>query len=67
MAIRFKKIEILISEDEEEFLRTIHKDLQIKHGQAGGFLEDAIRALDNNPQVIITDVNREQLQKSLKK
>jgi len=67
MARRFKKIEILISEDEENFLRTIYKDLQIKHGKAGGFLEDTINALDNNHQVIVTDVNREQLRRSLKK
>jgi len=67
MAIRFKKIEILISEDEEEFLRTIAEDMRIKHGKVQGFLEDTISALDSNHQVIVTDVNREQLRRSLKK
>ena len=61
MAIRFKKIEILISEGEEGFLRSLNEDMRIKHGIVEGFLEDTIDALDNNYQVIVTDVNRKQL------
>ena len=57
MALRFKKIEILISEKDEEFLRDIYKDLSGKHGKVDTFLADTIDALDNDCKVIITDVD----------
>ena len=63
MALRFKKIEILISEKEEEFLRKIHEDTTRKCGRVDSFLEDTIDALDNDHQVIITDVDPRQLKK----
>jgi len=66
MALRFKKIEILVSEKEEGFLRTIHKDLSEKHGRVDSFLADTIDALDNDHKVIITDVNPRQLKKEKK-
>ena len=57
MALRFKKIEILISERDEKFLRDIYKDLTGKHGKVDTFLADTIDALDNDCKVIITDVD----------
>ena len=66
MALRFKKIEILVSESEEEFLRVLHKDVSAKHGNVGSFLSDTIDALDNDHKVIITDVNPRQLKKEKK-
>jgi hypothetical protein len=66
MALRFKKIEILIGEQEEEFLRTLHKDMRIKHGDVDSFLSDTINALDNDHQVIITDVDPRLLKKEKK-
>ena len=66
MALRFKKIEILISEKEEAFLRSIHEDMTKKHGRVDNFLEDTIDALDNDHQVIITDVDPRLLKKEKK-
>ena len=66
MALRFKKIEILISEKDEKFLRDIHESLNGKHGRVDGFLEDTIDALNNDHKVIITDVNPKQLKKEKK-
>jgi|TARA_Y100000296_G_scaffold35753_1_gene41437 hypothetical protein len=66
MALRFKKIEILISETDEKFLRDIHESLSGKHGKVDGFLEDTIDALDNNCKVIITDVDPRLLKKEKK-
>ena len=63
MALRFKKIEILIGEREEEFLRSLHKDMRTKHGDVDSFLSDTIDALDNDHQVIITDVDPRLLKK----
>ena len=57
MALRYKKIEILISEKDEEFLRGIYNDLNNKHGKVDTFLADTIDALDNDCKVIITDVD----------
>ena len=57
MALRFKKIEILISEKDEKFLRDIYKDLTQKHGNVDTFLSETINALDNDCKVIITDVD----------
>ena len=66
MALRFKKIELLISEKDEMFLRDIHKSLSGKHGRVDGFLDDTIDALDNDNQVIITDVDPRLLKKEKK-
>jgi len=66
MALRFKKIEILISEKDEKFLRDIYKDLTGKHGKVDSFLADTIDALDNNCKVIITDVDPRLLKKEKK-
>ena len=66
MALRFKKIEILISEKDEKFLRDIYKDLTRKHGNVDTFLSETINALDNDHQVIITDVNPRLLKKEKK-
>jgi len=63
MALRFKKIEILISEKDEKFLRDIYNDLTGKHGKVDTFLSETIDALDNDHQVIITDVNPRLLKK----
>jgi len=66
MALRFKKIEILISEKDEEFLRDIYKDLTGKHGKVDTFLSDTIDALDNDCKVIITDVDPRLLKREKK-
>ena len=63
MALRFKKIEILISEREEVFLRSIHDEMNTNHGRVDNFLKDTIDALDNDHQVIITDVDPRLLKK----
>ena len=66
MALRFKKIEILISEKDEAFLRDIYNDLTSKHGKVDTFLADTIDALDNDCKVIITDVDPRLLKKEKK-
>jgi len=63
MALRYKKIEILISETEEGFLRSIYEETTRKCGRVDSFLEDTIDALDNDHQVIITDVDPRLLKK----
>ena len=63
MALRFKKIEILISEKDEVFLRDIYNDLSKKYGKVDTFLSDTIDALDNDHHVIITDVDPRLLKK----
>ena len=66
MALRYKKIEILISEKDEEFLRGIYNDLTNKHGNVDTFLSETINALDTDCEIIITDVNPRLLKKEKK-
>ena len=66
MALRYKKIEILISEKDEVFLRDIYNDLTNKHGNVDTFLSETINALDNDCEIIVTDVNPRLLKKEKK-
>ena len=66
MALRYKKIEILISEKDEAFLRDIYNDLTNKHGNVDTFLSETINALDNDCEIIVTDVNPRLLKKEKK-